>query len=137
MEVAGEQVILLSADQLREINKVMCKEFGGLWVPPDNLRSEGSLEFLLDRLGGSVFGAEPPSNVFEVAATLVASIIHGHYFNDGNKRTALLAAWELLAVNGVALHLADQGAESFAVDVADHKLDNDSIERWLRDNCDL
>lgn len=42
-------------------------------------------------------------NVFQLAAILSGKIIKNHAFQDGNKRTALLAADMFLKINGYAL----------------------------------
>jgi death-on-curing family protein len=109
----------------------MCEEFGGYWEQPDNLRVTGALHYLQDRLEGSVFGNTTPTSPFEAAAIIVVAIVQGHYFNDGNKRTALQAAWELLVANGIDLEL-DASAEELAVGVAQGVEDEATVEAWLR-----
>jgi death-on-curing family protein len=109
----------------------MCSQLGSFWLPPDNVQVKGGLEYLYDTLSGSVFGTEAPTDVFSVAARVLVYIAHGHVFHDGNKRTGLHAAWELLAANGVKLRL-DASAEGFVVDVADGRIGQSEVVDWLR-----
>lgn len=109
----------------------MCRETGGYWVPPRNLRREGALEFLADQMAGAIFGVAPASDLFDLAATLVVFIIQGDVFNDANKRTALQGAWEFLVANGEDTRL-DASAEDLAVAVAEHRANAEDVADWLR-----
>ncbi|MCJ1257737.1 hypothetical protein MMC24_005563 [Lignoscripta atroalba] len=57
-------------------------------------------------------------NVFQLAATLSEKIMKNHAYQDGNKRTALLAADMFLKINGYKLqktsHQADPANQSLA-----------------------
>jgi death on curing protein len=131
--VSRDEVKFLTPDQIREINFSMCHEFGGLWVPPDNLRLPGSLEFLIDRLSGEVFDRPKPVDLFAAAALQLVYIAQRHVFNDGNKRTALHVAWEFLAANGVEVQF-DSSAETLALDSSDGRVAEADVERWLRNH---
>ena len=62
-------------------------EFGGL----AGIRDLGLLESALDR-PRNLIAYEPRASVFRLAASLCVGLAENHPFNDGNKRTALLAA---------------------------------------------
>ena len=124
---------LLTPAQICEINESMCREFGGLWVPPDNLRIPGGLDLLLDQLTGEVFGVAGPTSPIAAAAYQFVFIIRGHVFHDGNKRTALQVALEFLEANGVSVRL-DATAETLAVAVAEGGATETEVERWLGDH---
>lgn len=47
-------------------------------------------------------------SLYELAALYAAAITEGHAFQDGNKRTAVLAAVVFLDLNGLALDLSDE-----------------------------
>ncbi len=126
---------LLKPAQICEINASMCREFGGLWIPPDNLHLPGALEFLIDRLAGQVFDQPKPIDLFVAAGLQLVFIIQRHVFNDGNKRTALHVAWEFLAANGIDVEL-DASAEGLALDVAEGRAAEADVELWLRDHAE-
>jgi death-on-curing family protein len=114
----------------------MCRETGGLWISPHNLRTEGALDFLVDRLSGSVFGVEPLHDLFVLASMIVVGIISGHVFNDGNKRTAMLSAWEFLFRNGVRVRLSSwEESEEIALAVAEGRAGEPEVAEWLRQHC--
>jgi death-on-curing protein len=70
-------------------------EFGGL----AGIRDAGLLESALD-LPRNLLAYEPRVCIFRLAATLCVGIAKNHPFNDGNKRTALLATRAFLYLNG-------------------------------------
>ncbi|MCJ1312327.1 hypothetical protein MMC25_006001 [Agyrium rufum] len=49
---------------------------------------------------------EQEKNIFQLAANLSEKIIQNHAYQDGNKRTALIAASMFLKINGYQLHEA-------------------------------
>jgi len=75
-------------------------------------------------------------SLHEKAAALLASLIQGHPFVDGNKRTAVLAASTVLELNGWRLHFSAEEVVEFATSVATHRLDFDDIVRWLQDHSE-
>jgi len=48
------------------------------------------------------------SDPFDIAVTLLISIAKGHIFNDGNKRTALMATLYFLFKNNIQLNKSNQ-----------------------------
>jgi death-on-curing protein len=134
MEVPVSEIAYLSAQQICEINRRMCLEFGGLWEPPDNLRVSGALDFTLEQMQGSVFGKTLAPTLIDKAAALGHSIIARHIFNDANKRTGLQAVWEFLGANGITLNL-DSSAEDIALRVADGSAGFDDLRRWIEERC--
>ncbi len=104
-------------------------EFGGL----AGVRDPGLLESELDR-PRNLFAYESGRSIFELAAVLCVGIAKNHPFNDGNKRTALLATRAFLYLNGQELE-PTQGEEVTAlVAVADGSLDEQRLAEWLQRN---
>lgn len=104
-------------------------EFGGL----PGLRDRGLLESALDR-PRNLFAHRPRSSIFRLAATLCIGLAKNHAFNDGNKRTALLATRAFLYLNGYALE-PDQDDEVITfVAVADGSLSEEPLADWLKRN---
>jgi death-on-curing family protein len=61
----------------------------------------------------------PDATIHDLAAVLFEGIITAHAFEDGNKRTAVLAVYAFYALNGYAFDLAsDFELVHMAVDVA-------------------
>lgn len=131
MDLSGEEVTYLSPDAICEINEAMYRAFGGLWTPPHNVRVPGALEYVIDEMSGKVFGRPLADSLIDKAALLTHSLITRHIFNDGNKRTALHAAWAFLSLNGVQVNLNPRSAEDLAVRVAQGLAGRADVARWL------
>jgi death on curing protein len=107
-------------------------EFGGL----PGIRDQGLLESALDR-PRNLFSYEPDSSLFRLAAALCIGIAKNHPFNDGNKRTALLATRAFLYLNRYALEPQQDDEVATLVAVADGSLYQDELESWLARNSTL
>jgi len=53
------------------------------------------------------YAPEPPSLV-DLAARLAYVLAKNHGFVDGNKRTAFIAAYTFLAMNGIVIHASQE-----------------------------
>jgi death on curing protein len=104
-------------------------EFGGL----AGVREQGLLESALDR-PRNLLAYEPRSSIFELAAALCVGIAKNHPFNDGNKRTALLATRAFLYLNGRELEPSQADEVTTLVAVADGSLDEPRLAEWLKRN---
>jgi death-on-curing protein len=109
--------------------------FGGLFLPPNNFHNRSSLEYALDTLNVEVFGQPMHRTIAEEAAFLGYTIIKGHVFNDGNKRTALSAIRVFLLLNGLDLNIetesVDEGALNFCVEFADSLRTREELVDWI------
>jgi death on curing protein len=96
------------------------------------LRDEGMLESALDRARNkwSYENAELP----ELAAAYAFAIARNHPFVDGNKRTALLALYTFLGVNGVDFIVPEAEAATIILSLAAGEVSEESLTRWVRDN---
>jgi len=130
MEDSGREIVYLSVEQICEVNRQMIEEFGGLFVPPDNLLRLDSLEYILDAVKASAYGYDLYPTVKEKANAIAYRIISGHVFLDGNKRTAIHVAWEFLRGNGVNLIL-DTTIIELSVAVATGHATQYELLRWL------
>ncbi len=104
-------------------------EFGGL----AGIRDPGLLESALDRPRNSL-AYEPQASIFQLAATLCVGIAKNHPFNDGNKRTALLATRAFLYLNGLELEPSQADEVATLVAVADGSLIERDLADWLERN---
>lgn len=65
------------------------------------------------------------------AACLMHSLILNHAFLDGNKRTGMVMAGTMLAMNGYRLEVERREMVSFALSVAEGKRSVEEIAAWL------
>jgi death-on-curing protein len=105
-------------------------EFGGL----GGVRDAGLLESALDR-PRNLLVHEPQASIFRLASTLCVGIAKNHPFNDGNKRTALLATRAFLYLNGQALEPSQADEVATLVAVADGSLSEQDLAAWLEQNA--
>lgn len=94
----------------------------------------GRIEAAVARMSSGAGEEQFFPSLHEKAAALLASLIQGHPFVDGNKRTAVLAANTLLELNGWRLQYSASEVVEFATSVATHRLELPEIVRWLREH---
>lgn len=128
MEDSSGEIAYPTVEQVCEVNRRMIEEFGGLFVPPNNLLNLNALEYILDVVRSSVFDMYPTFK--EKAAALAHHIISRHVFNDGNKRTGSHIAWEFLRANGVNLFLEPSIVE-LTVAIAEKEAAQEQFLEWL------
>jgi len=96
------------------------------------VRDEGMLESALNRpLQKQAYG-EP--GLCELAAAYLFGIARNHPFVDGNKRTALAAAYLFLYFNGLELLAGDEDLIQFVLMVAAGEIDEDGAAAFFRDH---
>ena len=96
------------------------------------VRDVALLESALDRPRNkwAYDGAELP----ELAAAYGFRIARNHPFVDGNKRTALLAIYTFLGINGVDFIVSEANAAAVILALAAGEVSEESLARWIRDN---
>ena len=104
-------------------------EFGGL----SGLRDPGLLESALDR-PRNLLAYEPRSSIFQLAAALCVGLAKNHPFNDGNKRSALLATRAFLYLNSHELEPVQSDEVATLVAVAEGSLNEQQLAAWLQAN---
>ena len=119
----------ISASLATAIHDEAIYEFGGL----AGIRDLSLLESALDR-PRNLIAYEPRSSIVELAATLCIGIAKNHPFNDGNKRTALLATRAFLYLNGQELEPSQEDEVATLVAVADGSLSEAALSDWLKRN---
>lgn len=70
----------------------------------------------------------------ELAAAYGCGIARNHPFVDGNKRTALLAIYTFLGVNGVDFIVPEADAAAMILALAAGEVSEESLAQWIRDN---
>jgi death-on-curing family protein len=67
----------------------------------------GTISGPIERIFNEQYGGQKYVSVIEKAGAILYSIVHGHSYNDGNKRTGLLTTCLFLLYNGYVLHVPD------------------------------
>lgn len=106
------------------------KIYGG----KDGIRDEGLLESALAQPQASFGGEYVHSTVFEMAAAYGFHICKNHPFFDGNKRTALVAIYTFLYVNGYRLQADKKSLYAVMIDLANGKLEKEELAAFLENN---
>ncbi|HEX4516482.1 MAG TPA: type II toxin-antitoxin system death-on-curing family toxin [Polyangiaceae bacterium] len=107
-----ENVPFLTVDRVEEIHEQALSTGGGAGILNRSL-----LESAVHAARATFDGTPLYGSLAEVAAAYAYRIARNHAFVDGNKRTALLAAWTFLDTNGHLIPL-DQSWVDLMVRVA-------------------
>ncbi|MDZ7720196.1 MAG: type II toxin-antitoxin system death-on-curing family toxin [Balneolaceae bacterium] len=106
------------------------KIYGG----KDGVRDEGLLESAFAQPQDSFGGENVHSSIFEMAAAYGFHICKNHPFFDGNKRTALVAIYTFLYVNGYRLQADKKSLYAVMIDLASGKLEKEELADFLKKN---
>ncbi|MBO6792920.1 MAG: type II toxin-antitoxin system death-on-curing family toxin [Balneolaceae bacterium] len=95
------------------------------------IRDEGLLESALALPQQSFGGEFVHKTIFEMAAAYGFHLCKNHPFIDGNKRTALVAMFTFLHVNGWRINAEKKLLYSVIIDLASGKLDKKELASLL------
>lgn len=117
----------LSREVIEAIHDEQLRQHGGL----HGIKDENALEAAIARpLNKASYGEPDP---FDLAAAYLYGIARNHPFSDGNKRTAFLAAYVFLDVNGFVVTADNALVYQFVMDVAAGAVSEENAARWFRD----
>ena len=119
----------LSIEGVLIAHDLSLEEHGG----PAGVRDIGLLESALDRPRDR-HAYEGVDDTCELAATYAVAIAKNHPFIDGNKRTAFLACFMFLQINGLLLQASEPDATAVMMSVAAGDTDVGDLAAWLRAN---
>jgi death-on-curing protein len=74
-------------------------------------------------------------DIFVLAAAYAYGITRNHPFLDGNKRTAFLAAYTFLGINGWELKAPEENVVQMVVGLPDRSISAEAFGEWLRTAC--
>lgn len=118
----------LSRPAIEVMHREQLGEHGGLV----GIKDENALEAALARpLHKNTYGEE---DLFVLAAAYVYGLARNHPFSDGNKRTAYLAAFTFLLINGYLIEATQAQIVTLMRGVAAGEIDEDGLTRFLRDH---
>lgn len=123
----------LSIADIAALNKNALKDFGGFFSELDkNFHNKESLQYTLEACIFPLFGKAIYPTIHEKISAIVQTIICGHVFHDGNKRTALSVAVALYEENGY-IFSPTKADEDFFVRIATDNLTVEEICTWLKE----
>jgi len=102
-------------------------EHGGI----PGIRDEGLLESVVGR-PQQKWHYEPESDLPSLASAYAFGIAKNHPFLDGNKRTALVAAYTFLALNDFELEAPEPETVGVILGIADGSVSQDELAAWIR-----
>jgi len=120
--------IWIRRDVIDTMHDLQLVEHGGA----TGIRDEGLLDSALAKPRNKHAYGE--TNIHSLAASYASGIARNHPYIDGNKRTAFLAAYVFLKINGVHLVASEVAAVQMTVALASGDQDEDAFTHWLRDN---
>jgi death-on-curing protein len=97
------------------------------------LRDTGMLDSALARPATLYSYGE--TDIFRLAAAYAFSLVRNHPFVDGNKRTAFLASYIFLWVNGHTVDADEASVATTMLALAAGDIAEDDFTDWLRANC--
>lgn len=123
---------LLSIEDILAIHILTIEETGG----SEGVRDLPRLQSAIASMSQTVFGEDAYVTIFDKSASLIRSVIGGHPFIDGNKRTAMLSAITQLKINNLNFTAETGEIEDFAVKAATEKPTVETIAVWLKNHCE-
>lgn len=106
------------------------KTYGG----QQGVRDEGLLESALAQPQASFGGEYVHEGIYEMAAAYGFHICNNHPYYDGNKRTALVAIYTFLFVNGYRLQANKKSLYAVMIDLANGKVEKKELAEFLEEN---
>ena len=98
------------------------------------VQNKSALEIIVQRPSQIIYGHEIFPDIYSKCACLISEITRLHAFNNGNKRTALLAAQVFMFENGYNL-IIPHSAVKYCTIIAEDKKYRISVEhivKWIR-----
>lgn len=119
----------LSRQAIEIIHTEQLVAHGGL----RGIKDDNALEAALARpLNKHAYGED---DLFRLAAAYLYGFARNHPFSDGNKRTAYLAAFTFLVINGYLIEATQAEVIEFVLGMAAGEIDEDGATRFLRDHA--
>lgn len=112
------------------MHETLIREYGG----SGGVRDEGLLESALARPQNQTAYGDP--TLAEMAAAYAFGIARNHPFVDGNKRTALMAAYAFLRMNGLRLNAPEVEAATVIRDLAAGEIGEEELAAWITANLE-
>ncbi|PQC28023.1 type II toxin-antitoxin system death-on-curing family toxin [Enterococcus mundtii] len=119
-------IYYLEAKDIIKMNVIQIKKYSP--NKPIGVKDVNALEMCVGQLQASAFGEEVYPSIYEKAAILLIQLIKKHPFHNANKRTAFLATFVFLKINGQLLAIDQKGAVNLVVYIATYNKDFDQLK---------
>ena len=117
----------LTVAEVIEANRRLTEFAGG----NHGILNPGSLEHTFELVQGSLFGKQLYPTVTNKAAFLCHRIAQGHFFLDGNKRTAFWVCKMTLHINRLRLVFANDDVMDIMIKIANKQMELAELEDWI------
>ena len=123
-------VVWLDAETVTELNRVALEEGETHALNPGS-----DLDGALNRPKG-YFHYQGVRSLYELAALYAVALVEAHAFQDGNKRTALLAIRAFLRANDMDFDYGsyDEQAAELMTGIATGDVEREELVDWIRSN---
>jgi len=111
-------------------HKDQIAQFGG----KTGIRDETLLESALAQPEASFGGEYVHTDIFQMAAAYGYHICQNHPFFDGNKRTALIAMYTFLFVNGYRIVADKKSLFAIVMGLASGQVSKDELSEYLKNH---
>jgi death on curing protein len=118
----------LDKDTVLTFHQDQLKRYGG----KQGVRDEELLESALSQPRASFEGDYVREDLFHMAAAYGFHLCQNHPFYDGNKRTALIAMYTFLYVNGYQIVADKKSLFAIMMDLANGKVNKEELAGYLK-----
>lgn len=119
---------MITVEKVLKIHDVLIHEFGG----KAGIRDLAVLESAINRPFTGMADQEFYPTIEEKAAVYLESIVAGHPFSDGNKRTGYLLMRLFLLENNKDILASEDEKYELVISVASGQLKFDDIVSWIK-----
>ena len=122
------EIDFLSVEDVLQIHASTMEQEGGLGGVRDHGLLDAAVAMPRQRFGGLYLHEDPAA----MAAAYLFHLAKNHPFHDGNKRTAVMAAFVFLESNGIELTTPPSQLEAVTLQAAAGELSKDALTTWMR-----
>ena len=124
-------MIYLSEKDIVKLNVIQIKKYS----PQETIGviDKNALSMAVNQPKQHIFGEALYPDAFSKAAVLLINLIKKHPFHNANKRTAFLAAYVFLKLNGYSLKIENQEVVEFVVRLATYQGEFDTLKNSTTD----
>lgn len=124
-------MIYLSERDIVKLNVIQIKRYS----PKETIGviDKNALSMAVNQPKQHIFGKDLYPDVFSKAAVLLINLIKKHPFHNANKRTAFLATYIFLKLNGYSLKMKNQEVVEFVVRIATYQGEFDDLKEATTD----
>jgi len=120
----------LKEDIILSLHQDQLKRYGG----KTGLRDKKLFQSAMAQPEASFQGEYAHEDVFHMADAYGFHLCQNHPFYDGNKRTALIAMYTFLYVNGYQIVADKKSLFAIMMDLAQGKVSKDQLRKFLKEN---